>query len=141
MLAVVAGQLKIAQRRTIPRRSTVPRKTGCKPYSNPEASAMAKYGNKAQSEVEHAVKKQKKGQLHSGARPRRRSKPRNKPSRSACPKHKGAKVPRKEEVGGQLRSDRKGLVMKAVVFHGVGTFVSTKCATPGSKDLPTRLPD
>ena len=59
---------------------------------------MAKYGKKAQHEVKHAVKKEKKGQLHSGkAKKKVKSKKQAIAIGLSKARKKGAKVPRKKK--------------------------------------------
>lgn len=58
---------------------------------------MAKYGKKAQSEVKKAVRKKKKGQLHSGkAKKKVKSKKQAIAIGLSKARKKGAKVPRKK---------------------------------------------
>lgn len=59
---------------------------------------MAKYGKEAQSEVKRAVKKKKKGELHSGkAKKKVKSKKQAIAIGLSKARKKGAKVPRKKK--------------------------------------------
>jgi hypothetical protein len=70
-----------------------------------ETCPMAKYGKKAQSEVKHAMKKKKKGTLHSG-----KSKKKVKSKKQAIAiglskaRKKGAKVPKKKKKSSKKKS-------------------------------------